>query len=107
VTAPQATSDTPASAPTTPVHRKPPTWDQIREGIPAPGTPEGAYFHYTPAEAAEWLPFGAHKLRKMAHAREVEFVDSGNRVWFSGLNIRAISEQFTVRPFTKPARAAA
>ncbi|MFG3660296.1 hypothetical protein [Streptomyces sp. NPDC047706] len=103
VTAPRATrtqTDAPAS-------RKPPTWDQIRENVPAPGTPEGAYFHYTPAEAAEWLPFGAHKLRKMAHSREVPYVDNGNRVWFSGMNIRAISEQFTKQPFTKPARAAA
>jgi hypothetical protein len=105
VTAPQATSDTRTrdSAPHAPVRRKPPTWDQVREGIPAPGTPEGAYFHYTPAEAAEWLPFGAHKLRKMAFAREVPFVDNGNRIWFSGMNIRAISEQFTVQPFNKAA----
>jgi hypothetical protein len=88
--------------------RKPPTKDQIRENIPAPGTPEGAYFHYTPAEAAEWLPFSKEKLRKMVFAREIPYVDNGNRIWFSGMNIRAISEQFTVQPFAKtPARAAA
>lgn len=94
VTAPRAT-------------RKPPTWDQIRENVPAPGTPEGAYFHYTPAEAAEWLPFSKEKLRKLVHAREIPYVDNGNRIWFSGMNIRAISEQFTVQPFSKPARTAA
>ncbi|MDX3839813.1 hypothetical protein [Streptomyces europaeiscabiei] len=105
MTAPRATKmptedDTRTSGTTS---RKPPTWDQIRENIPAPGTGEGAYFHYTPAEAAEWLPFGPHKLRKMAFAREIPFVDNGNRVWFSGMNIRAISQQFTVQPFAKSA----
>jgi hypothetical protein len=104
VTAPRATK-TPAKG-DTPTTRKPPTWDQIREGIPAPGTAEGAYFHYTPAEAAEWLPFSVHKLRKMAFAREIPYVDNGNRVWFSGMNIRAISEQFTRQPFEKRASAA-
>lgn len=92
------------------VRRKPPRWDEIRENIPAPGTAEGAYFHYTPAEAAEWLPFSKEKLRRMVHAREIPHVDNGNRIWFSGMNIRAISEQFTVQPFDKngkPARAAA
>ncbi|MER6183110.1 helix-turn-helix domain-containing protein [Streptomyces sp. NPDC001652] len=102
VTTPQATKKTTGKT-AIPASRKPPTWDQIRENIPAPGTPEGAYFHYTPAEAAEWLPFGAYKLRRMAHAREIPYVDNGNRVWFSGMNIRAISEQFTVQPFTKSA----
>jgi hypothetical protein len=104
VTAPRATK-TPAKG-DTPTTRKPPTWDQIRDNIPAPGTAEGAYFHYTPAEAAEWLPFSVHKLRKMAFAREIPYVDNGNRVWFSGMNIRAISEQFTRQPFEKRASAA-
>jgi hypothetical protein len=39
----------------------------------------------------------------MAFAREIPFVDNGNRIWFSGMNIRAISEQFTVQPFSKAA----
>jgi hypothetical protein len=104
VTAPRATK-TPTKG-DTPTSRKPPTWDQIRENIPAPGTAEGAYFHYTPAEAAEWLPFSVHKLRKMAFAREIPYVDNGNRVWLSGMNIRAISEQFTRQPFEKRASAA-
>lgn len=79
------------------------TSTDIREDIPAPGTPEGAYFHYTPAEAAQWLPFSIHKLRRMVWAREIPYVDNGNRIWFSGMNIRAISEQFTVEPFAKNA----
>lgn len=81
----------------------------IREGIPLPGTPEGEIFSYTPDEAAQWLPFGARKLLEMAYRHEIEHVDGGNRIWFSGLNIRAITLQFTVRPIseTKPRRAAA
>ncbi|UPZ27733.1 helix-turn-helix domain-containing protein [Streptomyces sp. LRE541] len=108
MTAPRATTATSAKSSTrddNPNRRNPPRWDEIRENIPAPGTPEGAYFHYTPAEAAEWLPFGAHKLRRLAHSRGIPYVDNGNRVWFSGMNIRAISEQFTVEPFEKPAAA--
>lgn len=101
VTTPQATKkSTEQDAPT---RRRPPTRFEIREGIPAPGTPEGAYFHYTPAEAAEWLPFQVHKLLKLANAKAIPHVDNGNRIWFSGMNIRAISEQFTVQPFAKNA----
>ncbi|MFJ7999051.1 hypothetical protein ACIQ7D_18150 [Streptomyces sp. NPDC096310] len=73
--------------------------------VPAPATPEGELFHYKPVEAAEWLPFSARKLREMAYLRQVPHVNNGNSVWFSGLNIRAISEQFTIAPL-KPARAA-
>ena len=100
-TAPRATRKQADAAAST--SRKPPTRFEIRENIPAPGTAEGSYFHYTPAEAAEWLPFGAHKLLKMANARQIPYVDNGNRIWFSGMNIRAISEQFTVEPFNKAA----
>ncbi|WP_055491392.1 helix-turn-helix domain-containing protein [Streptomyces sp. TP-A0356] len=69
-----------------------------------PGTsaPEGELFHYTPAEAAQWLPFSYHKLRRMAFAREIPHVNNGNKIWLSGLNIRAITEQFTVQPFAPP-----
>jgi hypothetical protein len=97
VTAPQATQ-------TAPRKRAIP---KIRENIPAPSTPEGELFHYTPEEASLWLPFPARRLRLMAFAREIPHVNSGNKVWFSGANIRTISEQFTVKPFNKPARAAA
>ncbi|MFM9703659.1 hypothetical protein [Streptomyces galilaeus] len=108
VTAPRATK-APAKGEAqeeAPKRRTPPRWDEVRENIPAPGTAEGAYFHYTPAEAATWLPFSKDKLRKMAHAREIHYVDNGSRVWFSGMNIRAISEQFTRQPFEKRASAA-
>jgi hypothetical protein len=33
-------------------------------------------------------------------------VNNGARVWLSGMNIRAITEQFTVQPFDKSASAA-
>jgi hypothetical protein len=101
VTTPRATNK-PAEQ-DAPARRRPPTRFEIRENIPAPGTAEGAYFHYTPAEAAEWLPFSAHKLLKLANAKSIPYVDNGARIWFSGMNIRAISEQFTVQPFNKAA----
>lgn len=75
----------------------------IRDGIPAPSTPEGELFHYQPTEAALWLPFSARQLALKAFAREIPHVNNGNKIWFSGLNIRAISEQFTIQPFTKTA----
>lgn len=78
----------------------------IREGIPNPFTPEGEYFCYTPDEAAQYLPFGARKLIQMAYRREVPRVDGGNRTWFSGLNIRAITLQFTVKPISETKSAA-
>jgi hypothetical protein len=101
VTAPRDTTKTTDNG--APTRRRPPTRFEIRENVPAPGTPEGAYFHYTPAEAAVWLPFSAHKILKMANAKAIPYVDNGNRIWFSGMNIRAISEQFTVQPFAKNA----
>ncbi|MDX3354700.1 hypothetical protein PV703_15580 [Streptomyces sp. ME01-24h] len=69
---------------------------KIRENLPAPSTPEGELFHYTPDEAAIYLPFSPRKLRELAFAREIEHVNNGNRIWFSGLNIRAITAQFTI-----------
>jgi hypothetical protein len=93
VTAPQATKSAPRK-------RNAP---KIRENIPAPSTANGELFHYTPEEAAQWLPFTARKLRLMAFAREIPHVNNGNKVWFSGLNIRAITEQFTRQPFAKAA----
>lgn len=103
VTAPRATKNRSENDLNSPTRRKPPHWDEVRDGIPAPGTPEGAYFHYTPAEAAEWLPFSKDKIRKMIFARQIPFVNNGRRAWLSGMNIRAISEQFTVQPFEKSA----
>jgi transcriptional regulator with XRE-family HTH domain len=69
---------------------------RIRDNLPSPGTPEGELFHYTPAEAAIFLPFSERKLKEMAYKREIEHVNNGNAVRFSGLNIRAITAQFTV-----------
>lgn len=79
----------------------------VRDNLPAPSSPEGELFHYQPTEAALWLPFSARQLALKAFAREIPHVNNGNKIWFSGLNIRAITEQFTVQPFNKPARAAA
>ncbi len=81
---------------TSPRATKTPPTPKIRENLPAPSTAEGELFHYTPDEAAQWLPFSARKLRELAFAREIEHVNNGNRIWFSGLNIRAITAQFTV-----------
>lgn len=69
---------------------------KVRPGIPAPATAEGELFHYTPDEAAQWLPFTARMLRQMAYRREIPHGGGGNRVTFAGLHIRAITEQFTV-----------
>ncbi|MGH3585040.1 MAG: hypothetical protein ACRDQ0_01850 [Pseudonocardia sp.] len=78
---------------------------KVRDNLPAPSTAEGELFHYTPDEAALWLPFSARKLREMAYVNHVPHVNNGNRIFFSGLQIRAISTQFTITP-RKPARAA-
>lgn len=93
MTAPQATTSAPKKR----------NIPKVRENIPAPSTANGELFHYTPEEAAMWLPFTARKLRLMAFAREIPHVNNGNKVWFSGLNIRAITEQFTREPFTRVA----
>jgi hypothetical protein len=79
---------------------------QIRPGIPAPSTVEGELFHYTPAEAATWLPFSARMLREMAYRREIPHGNGGNRISFAGLHIRAITEQFTVEVLPESKRAA-
>jgi transcriptional regulator with XRE-family HTH domain len=69
--------------------------------VPYPGTPEGAFFHYVPEEAAEFLPWSALQLRRKAYAREVPFNDGGNRVTFTGRNICEISEMTAVRPLAE------
>lgn len=80
-----------------------PRTPKIRPDLPAPSSTAGELFHYTPHEAAEWLPFSGRKLLEMAYRREVVHVNNGNRIWFSGLNIRAITLQFTVAPFKSAA----
>lgn len=94
---------------TTPRATRPTDQPKIRKNLPAPSTAEGELFHYTPDEAAQWLPFSARKLREMAYLREIPHGNNGNRIWFAGLHIRAITEQFTVEvlPASKRASAAA
>lgn len=70
--------------------------------LPAPTSPEGELFHYSPDQAAIFLPFTARKLRELAYSRRIDHVNNGNRISFSGRNIRSISEQFT-RPALKSA----
>lgn len=81
---------------TTPKATKKPPAETRREGIPAPSTPEGELFHYRPIEAADWLPFSARQLKEMAYKRQVPHNGGGNRVTFTGLNIRSISDMHAV-----------
>lgn len=69
--------------------------------VPYPGTPEGAFFHYTPEEASEFLPWSALQLRRKAYAREIPHNDGGSRVTFTGRNICEISEMTAVRPLAE------
>lgn len=69
--------------------------------VPYPGTPDGSVFHYTPEEAAEFLPWSALQLKRKAYAREVPFNDGGARVSFTGLNICEISAMTAVRPLAE------
>ncbi|MFE1362346.1 hypothetical protein [Streptomyces harbinensis] len=66
--------------------------------VPFPGTDEGAYFHYTPEEAASFLPWSARWLRERAYRREIPFNGGGRRVTFTGLDIREISGRTAIRP---------
>ena len=72
--------------------------------VPYPGTPDGEVFHYTPEEAAGFLPWSALQLRRKAYAREVPFNDGGARVTFTGRDIREISEMTAVRPLAETAQ---
>lgn len=72
--------------------------------VPYPGTPEGELFHYTPAEAAQFLPWSGLQLKRKAYAREVPFNDGAKRVTFTGRDIREISEMTAVRPLSETAQ---
>lgn len=72
--------------------------------VPYPGTPEGEIFHYTPEEAARFLPWSALQLRRKAYAREIPFNDGGKRISFTGTDIREISAMTAVRPLAETAR---
>lgn len=76
--------------------------------VPHPATTEGAYFHYTAAEAAEFLPLNARQLRERVHRREIPFSEITRSIHFTGLDIREITEQYRVRPIgeTKTKKAA-
>jgi transcriptional regulator with XRE-family HTH domain len=69
--------------------------------VPYPGTPDGEVFHYTPEEAAGFLPWSALQLRRKAYAREIPFNDGGARVTFTGRDIREISAMTAVRPLAE------
>lgn len=79
---------------------------ETQREVPYPGTQEGSLFHYTPEEAARFLPWSALQLRRKAYAREIPFNDGGNRVSFTGRDIQSISDMTAVRPLTEAARTA-
>lgn len=92
------------TAPRATTARKP----KIRENLPAPQTPEGLLFHYTPHEAARWTPFTGRTLTDKIARREIDYVFNGRDSYLTGAQIVALVERFTRRPFEKtPARAAA
>ena len=81
---------------------------KIREELPAPNTPEGQLFHYTPHEAAKWTPFSGRTLTDMIAAKKIEYVHNGRDNYLTGAQIVALAESYVVKPFAKsPARAAA
>ncbi len=77
---------------------------QATRDVPYPGTPEGAVFHYSPEEAARFLPWSALQLKRKAYAREIPFNDGASRVTFTGMDIREISAMTAVRPLSETAR---
>lgn len=97
MTAPQATKTAPRKRPA----------PKIRENLPAPQTAEGLLFHYTPYEAARWAPFSGRHIAEMCRRKEIDYVFNGRDNYLTGAQIVALVEKYTVKPFTKPARAAA
>ncbi|MFD6414183.1 hypothetical protein, partial [Nocardia asteroides] len=61
----------------------------------------GAYFHYTPEQAAQWLPWAPRVLRMKARAYEIPHNRGGGRISFTGLDIREISQLTAVRPLSE------
>lgn len=78
--------------------RRPPNKVILRDGIPVPSTPEGELFNYSPDEVAQWVALSSRELRERAYRREIEHVNNGRQIWFTGLNIRALIDQLTVKP---------
>ncbi|WP_147472821.1 XRE family transcriptional regulator [Streptomyces triticirhizae] len=66
--------------------------------VPAPGTPEGELFHYTPEEAARWLPWSASWIRRKARLREFPHNRGGGQITLTGRDIEEISTLTAVRP---------
>ena len=97
MTAPQATKSAPRKRPA----------PKIRENLPAPTTPEGQLFHYTPYEAAPWTPFSGRTLADMIARKEIDHVFNGRDNYLTGRQIVALAERYTVEPFRKPACTAA
>ena len=96
-----------ALAPTTSEDAAPPSTEKKANGtrtVPYPGTPDGEIFHYSPDEAARFLPWSALQLRRKAYAREIPFNGGGARVTFTGRDIREISEMTAVRPLAETAQ---
>lgn len=78
-----------------------PPKEKTEREVPYPGTPEGEFFHYSPDEAAKFLPWSALQLRRKAHAREFPHNSGGSRVTFTGRDIREISEMTAQRPIAE------
>lgn len=72
--------------------------------LPAPSSPEGELFHYTPEEAARWLPWKPRVLRMKAAAHEIPHNRGGARITFTGRDIREISEMTAIRPLAEKKR---
>lgn len=79
----------------------PPKTKEAEREVPYPGTPEGEVFHYSPGEAAKFLPWSALQLRRKAHAREIPHNSGASRVTFTGRDIREISEMTAQRPLAE------
>lgn len=73
----------------------------VEREVPYPGTAEGEVFHYTPEEAARFLPWSALQLKRKSYAREIPFNGGGGRITFTGLDIREISLMTAVRPLSE------
>ncbi|GAA3889461.1 helix-turn-helix domain-containing protein [Streptomyces sedi] len=71
--------------------------------LPAPTSEEGELFHYTPEEAARWLPYTPHQIRAMARARTIPHHQTPQgRITLTGHNIRVINETTTIHPTHTP-----
>jgi len=75
--------------------------DTSAREVPYPGTSEGSVFHYTPEEAARFLPWSELQLRRKAYARTVPHNGGASRITFTGLDIAEISAMTAVRPLAE------